>query len=324
MADIFITRRILDDGLDLLKGHNVTINEGDNPPSKDVILSGIRDKDALICLLTDPIDSDVIRATDSLKIIANYAVGYDNIDIKEATQKGIVVTNTPGVLTETVADLTWALLMSIARKIVEGNQFMHNNLFTGWAPLLMIGSDVYNKTLGIVGAGRIGTAVARRAKGFNMKILYYSRRHNHEVEKECNARLATFEEILQESDYLSLHTPLNETSYHIIGEDELKLMKPSSYLINTGRGKCIDEKALVKSLKDGTIKGAALDVFEYEPKVTKELFSLKNVILTPHVGSASFETRSKMAKMVAKNVLAALDGVIPPNCVNPEAWNNKK
>ncbi|MCD6448482.1 MAG: D-glycerate dehydrogenase [Thermoplasmata archaeon] len=319
MAKIFITRRLPEEGLKMLDEHEVEIYEGDAPPSKQEIIEGMRGKDALICLLTDKIDSEVMNASPNLKIIANYAVGYDNIDVGEATKRGIFVTNTPGVLTETVADLAWALIMAAARRIVEGDNFMREGKFKGWAPMLLLGSDVYGKTLGIIGAGRIGQAVARRAKGFNMRILYYSRKRKENFEKECNAEYVDLETLLREADFISLHTPLTPETYHMIGEKELKMMKSSAYLINTGRGKCVDEKALVKALKEGWIRGAALDVFENEPEIEPELKELENVVLTPHIGSASYETRSRMAVMVAENVLAALKGKIPPNCINPEA-----
>jgi len=321
MAKIFITRRLPEEGLKMLDEHEVEIFEGDAPPSKQEIIEGTRGKDALICLLTDKIDSEVMNASSNLKIIANYAAGYDNIDIDEATKRGIFVTNTPGVLTETVADLAWALILAAARRIVEGDKFMRGGKFKGWAPMLLLGSDVYGKTLGIVGAGRIGQAVAKRAKGFNMRILYYSRKRKENFEKECNAEYVDLETLLREADFVSLHTPLTPETYHMIGEKELKMMKSSAYLINTGRGKCVDEKALVKALKEGWIRGAALDVFENEPEIESELKELENVVLTPHIGSASYETRSRMAVMVAENVLAALKGEIPPNCINPEAAN---
>ncbi len=319
MAEIFINRRLPEEGLKMFEGHEVEIYEGDAPPSKEEIIEGVKGKDALICLLTDKIDGEVMDASPSLKIIANYAVGYDNIDVSEATKRGIFVTNTPGVLTETVADLAWALIMAIARRIVEGDKFMREGKFRGWAPMLLLGSDVHGKTLGIIGAGRIGQAVARRAKGFNMRILYYSRRRKEDFEKECNAEYVDLKTLLRESDFISLHTPLTPETYHMIGENELKMMKSSAYLINTGRGKCVDERALVKALKEGWIRGAALDVFENEPEIEPELKELDNVVLTPHIGSASYETRSRMAVMVAENVLAALKGKMPPNCINPEA-----
>ena len=322
MASIFMTRRLPTIAIKMLEedGHDLEIYEGDAPPSKEEIIQGVKGKDVLICLLTDPIDKDVIDASPNLKIIANYAVGYDNIDVEYATKKGIVVTNTPGVLTETVADLTWALMLSIARRICEGDEFMRQGKFKGWAPLLMLGGDIYGKTLGIIGAGRIGRAVARRAKGFNMNVIYYSRHRNEEIEREANAEYVSFDELLSRADFISLHVPLTKETYHMIGWDELKKMKPTAYLINTARGKCIDEEALYKALKNGIIAGAALDVFENEPLVHEGLKKLKNVVITPHIGSASLETRTKMAEMVAENVIAVLKGKKAPNCVNPEVY----
>ncbi|KAA0001049.1 MAG: D-glycerate dehydrogenase [Thermoplasmata archaeon] len=319
MAKIFLTRRLPEEGIKLLEEHDLEIYEEDYPPSKEEIIAGVKGKDALICLLTDKIDAEVMSASPHLKIIANYAVGIDNIDVKEATKRGILVTNTPGVLTETVADLAWALLMAIARRIVEGDKFMRQGKFKGWAPLLLVGADIHGKTLGIIGAGRIGRAFARRAKGFDMEILYYDKKRNEKLEREMNARFVDLDILLKESDFVSLHVPLTEETYHMIGERELKMMKKTAYLINTARGKCIDEKALVRALKEKWIAGAALDVYENEPEIEPELVNLDNVVLAPHIGSASYETRSKMAIMVAENVLAALRGEIPPQCVNPEA-----
>ncbi len=324
MASIFMTRRLPDVAIRMLEedGHDLEIYDGDAPPSKEEIVEGVREKDVLICLLTDIIDKEVIDASPSLKVIANYAVGYDNIDVEYATKKGIVVTNTPGVLTETVADLTWALMLSIARRICEGDEFMRQGKFKGWAPLLMLGGDIYGKTLGIIGAGRIGKAVAARAKGFNMHVIYYSRHRNEEMEKQYNAEYVSFDELLARADFISLHVPLTKETYHMIGWEELKKMKPTAYLINTARGKCIDEEALYKALKNGVIAGAALDVFENEPHVHEGLKKLKNVVITPHIGSASLETRTKMAEMVAKNVIAVLNGKKAPNCVNGEVYES--
>ncbi|MEM1514095.1 MAG: glyoxylate reductase [Candidatus Thermoplasmatota archaeon] len=324
MAKIFITRYLPEEGIKLLKKHELEIYEGDAPPSKEEIIKGVKGKDALICLLTDKIDAEVMENGKNLKVIANYAVGVDNIDIAEATKRGIFVTNTPGVLTETVADLAFALMMAIARRIVEGDAFMRQKKFKGWAPMLLLGRDIYGKTLGVVGLGRIGKAFAKRAIGFSMNILYYSRHRDEEFEKETNARFVSLQELLKESDFISLHLPLTKETYHIIGEKELKMMKKTAYLINTSRGKCIDEKALIKALKEGWIAGAALDVYENEPEVSDELLSLNNVVLAPHIGSASYETRSRMAIMVAENVLAALNGKIPPQCLNPEAIKYRK
>ena len=325
MAKVYLTRRIPEDGIKLLEErHEIEIYEGDAPPSKEEIIEKVRDKEGLLCLLTDPIDKDVFNAAPKLRAIATYAVGYDNIDMEEATRRKIPVSNTPGVLTETTADLTWALIMAIARRIVEGDKMVREGKFKGWGPMVLLGNDVYGKTLGIIGAGRIGQAVARRAKGFNMRIIYTSRERKSDFERECNAKFVGLDELLKESDYITLHVPLTEETYHLIGEKELKMMKNSAYLINTARGKCIDEKALVEALKNKDIAGAALDVFENEPLLTPGLAELDNVVLAPHAGSASIETRTKMAIIAAKNLIDSLDGKMPQYCLNPEVFEKQR
>jgi len=325
MARIYLTRRIPEDGIKLLEEkHELEIYEGDAPPPKKEIMEKVGDKEGLLCLLTDPIDKDVFDAAPNLRAISTYAVGYDNIDLKEATRRNIPVSNTPGVLTETTADLAWALLMSIARRTVEGDRMVRDGKFKGWGPMVLLGNDIYGKTLGIIGAGRIGQAVGRRAKGFDMKILYHGRARKTEFERECNAKFAGFEELLKESDYITLHVPLTEETYHLIGEKELEMMKNTAYLINTARGKCIDEKALVKALKNKKIAGATLDVFENEPYLTPGLAELDNVVLAPHAGSASIETRTRMAVMAAENLMDGLEGKMPEYCLNPEIFGHRE
>jgi glyoxylate reductase len=319
MYKVFVTRRIPEAGLQLLeKECDVTVNPEDRVLSKAEIIAGVRGKDGLLCLLTDRIDGEVMDASPRLKVISNYAVGFDNIDVRAATQRGIVVTNTPGVLTETTADLAWALLMAAARRIVEADRFTRAGRWAGWAPMLMLGRDVWGKTLGIVGMGRIGTAVARRARGFGMRILYHSRTRKPQLEGELGAEWTDLKTLLAQSDFVSLHVPLTDKTHHLIGEPELRLMKPTAYLINTSRGPVVDEKALVKALKEGWIAGAGLDVFEAEPKLHPGLAGLDNVVLAPHIGSASHETRGKMAVMAANNLLTVLKGRVPPNLVNPQ------
>ncbi|MCX7716173.1 MAG: D-glycerate dehydrogenase, partial [Endomicrobia bacterium] len=258
----------------------------------------------------------------NLKIIANYAVGFNNIDVKEATSRKIPVTNTPGVLTETTADLAFALLMSVARRIVESDRFLREGKFKGWAPMLFLGNDIYGKTIGIIGFGRIGQAVAKRALGFDMKVLYYdTNRVKPEIEKKYSAIYKSLSELLKESDFISIHVPLTQETYHLISDKEFDLMKPTSYLINTSRGPVVDEKALVRALKNKKIAGAALDVFENEPEVEAELIDMPNTVLVPHIGSATIETRTKMALMAAENIIAVLvENKIPPNIVNPEIY----
>lgn len=318
MKRIYLTRRLPSKGLKMLETHDLEIYEGEAPPQKKEIIRGTKDKDALICLLTDQIDAEIMDSSPGLQIIANYAAGVDNIDLPEATKRRILVSNTPGVLTETTADLTWALITAIARRIIEGDTLMRKRQFKGWAPQLLLGEDIHKKTLGIIGMGKIGTAVAQRAIGFGMPILYHNRTRKHDVEKAVGATFTDLETLLRESDFITLHVPLTQETQHLMGEQEFKLMKKSAFFINTARGKCMDEEALVHALKNGWIQGAGLDVFENEPEISRGLVSLPNVVLAPHMGSASHKTRRRMAEMVAENVLAAFSGKIPPNCLNPE------
>lgn len=260
---VLVTRRLPDEALRLLYDTcEVELNPYDRVMTKDELIEGIRDKEGILCLLTDTITAEVMDAAVHLKVISNYAVGFDNVDVKAATGRGIVVTNTPGVLTETSADLTWALLMATARRIVEADAFMRNGKYTGWGPMMLLGGDVYGKTLGLVGMGRIGCAVARRAAGFNMRVLYYDvNRLSEDEEKALNLEYSGFDELLKEADFVSLHVPLLPSTRHLVGARELSLMKPTSYLINTSRGPVVDEKALVEALRSGKIAGAGLDVY---------------------------------------------------------------
>ncbi|MGI6398929.1 MAG: 2-hydroxyacid dehydrogenase [Bacillota bacterium] len=317
---VLVTRRLPDEALRLLYDTcEVELNPYDRVMTKDELIEGIRDKEGILCLLTDTITAEVMDAAVHLKVISNYAVGFDNVDVKAATGRGIVVTNTPGVLTETSADLTWALLMATARRIVEADAFMRNGKYTGWGPMMLLGGDVYGKTLGLVGMGRIGCAVARRAAGFNMRVLYYDvNRLSEDEEKALNLEYSGFDELLKEADFVSLHVPLLPSTRHLVGARELSLMKPTSYLINTSRGPVVDEKALVEALRSGKIAGAGLDVYENEPEMAPGLPELENVVLLPHIASASVETRTKMGIMAAQNLIAGLRGELPPNCVNPE------
>jgi glyoxylate reductase len=324
---VFVTRKILEEGLNMLRErYDVEVSDYDGIIPREMLLKKVKGADALLSLLTDNIDAEVMDAAGpNLKIIANYAVGYNNIDVEEATKRGIMVTNTPGVLTETTADFAWTLLMAIARRIVEADKFVREGKFRGWEPMLLLGTDVFGATLGIVGFGRIGQAMARRALGFNMRVLYYDNsRVDEQLEKELKATFVDLPTLLKESDFVTLHVPLTKQTHHLIGEKELKMMKKDAYLINTARGPVVDEKALVKALKEGWIKGAALDVFENEPEIEPELLKLDNVVLAPHIASASYATRSKMSVMVAENIIKALNGEVPPNLVNPEVLQKKK
>ncbi len=317
---VYITYKIPEAGLKRLEGKCCfNFNEQDKLLSKKELSARIADVDALICLLEDRIDRDVLDVGEKLRIVSNFAVGYNNIDVDYASQRGIMVTNTPGVLTETTADLAWALLMSVARRVVEGDSFVRSGKFSGWRPELMLGSDVHGKALGVVGLGRIGQAMALRAAGFNMKVLYYSPSPlDRENELSEWATYVDLETLLSRSDFVTLHVPLNDSTYHLIDESKLLLMKPTAFLINTSRGPVLDERALVKSLKEGIIAGAALDVYENEPALSPGLSELSNVVLVPHVGSATHQTRNRMAEMAAENVIAVLSGEIPPNLVNKE------
>jgi glyoxylate reductase len=318
---IFVTRLIPQEGLEILKECcHIEVSDHDGVIPRSLLLEKVKDSDGLLVLLTDMIDKEVmIAAGKKLRVISNYAVGYNNIDVVEATKRGIMVTNTPGVLTETTADLAWALLMSIARRIVEGDKLVRAGKFRGWEPMLLLGTDIYEATLGLIGFGRIGQAVARRATGFNLKVIYYDKEPvSPNIEKELKVSCVNLDELLRKSDFISVHVPLTEETFHLIGQEELNMMKKESYLINTARGPIIDEKALVKALKDGVIRGAALDVFENEPAIEQELMALDNVVIVPHIGSASYRTRTKMAIMAAKNLISALKGERPEFLVNPE------
>ncbi|RLG50608.1 MAG: D-glycerate dehydrogenase [Thermoproteota archaeon] len=324
---LYMTRLIPERGLKKIRERfEVEIWPEEAPPPKEVIVEKVRGKDALVSLLTDKIDAEVMDASPNLRIIAQYAVGFDNIDLKAATERGIYVTNTPGVLTETVADFAFALMLAAARRVVEADRYVREGKWkVGWHPTMMLGYDVYERTLGIVGLGRIGSAVARRAKGFNMKVIYYDVRRRPELERELGVEYRPLEELLKDSDFVSLHVPLTPETRHMIGERELRMMKKTAVLVNTARGPVVDEKALYRALKEGWIAAAALDVFEKEPTpVDNPLLELSNVVVAPHIASASFETRSRMAEMVAENLIAFLEGRTPPNLVNKEVVEVRK
>lgn len=322
MSKIFVTRKIPAAGINKLKekGYEVVISPHNRVLTREELIESIKGKnfDALLCLLTDHIDKEIMEsAGPQLKIIANYAVGFDNIDLKTAKEKGIMVTNTPEVLTNTVAEHTFALMLAISHRIVEADKFTREGKYKGWEPDLLLGNDLFGKTIGIVGLGRIGSRVAyQAARGFDAKVIYYDIKRNEEFEKKFSAAYKeNLEELLKEADYVTLHVPLLPTTRHLINEEKLKLMKKSAYIINTSRGAVVDEKALVKALKEKWIKGAALDVFENEPKIAPGLSELDNVILTPHIASATEETRTKMSELVAENIIAAMEGKTPPNLV---------
>jgi len=315
---VYITRRIPSAAVELLRDRfEVTMNASERNARRAEIKQALKEAHALLCLLTDTVDDEIMASAPNLKIVANMAVGYDNIDLKAATKRRIMVTNTPGVLTETTADLTWALILGVARRLVEADHYTHEGKFSGWGPMLFMGADVDGKTLGIVGFGRIGQAVARRALGFGMRVLYSDEtRAAAALERKLGAKKVSLETLLRQSDFVTLHVPLTKSTHHLIGREQLRLMKPTAYLINTSRGPVVVEKELVRALKDSAIAGAGLDVYEKEPKLARGLLDLRNVVLLPHIGSASTETRTKMAVMAAENIVVALSGGRPPNLLN--------
>lgn len=315
---VFLTRALPDPAMkEIRRRFRLRSNREDRPLSKQEILRGLRDAEGLISMLSDPIDREIIEAAPRLRIVANYAVGYNNIDLSAARERGVFVTNTPGVLTETTADLAWALILAAARRLPEGDRLARSGKWTGWAPTQLLGGDVFGKTLGIIGMGRIGQAVARRAVGFEMRVVYHSR-HRLPVRDEKRLRLSflPLPDLLRESDFVSLHLPLTEASRHLIDRNALQMMKSTAILVNTARGPIVDEKALVEALCEKKIAGAGLDVFEEEPAIPRALRERKEVVLLPHLGSASLETRVRMGRIVLENLVAALTGKKPPNMVN--------
>ncbi len=317
---VYVTRQLPQSALDRLDGEvEWSVNPEDRVLEREELMEAVKDIDGLLCLLTDTIDADLMDASPNLRIITNYAVGYNNIDVDAATERGILVTNTPDVLRETTADLTWALLMAVARRVVEGDRFMREGKYVGWAPMLLMGSDVFGKTLGIVGMGNIGQAVAHRATGFDMQILYTDFVELPPLaEHLANAENVELDELLEKSDYVTLHVPLMDETHHLIGKRELELIGPDGYLINASRGPVVDEVALVEALKNNTIAGAGLDVYEDEPEMKPGLAECDNAVLLPHLGSASRETRTEMADLAVSNILNFFSGEEPPTPVNPD------
>jgi len=312
MSKIFVTRKIPEAGIKMLreKGYEVEVSDFDGVIPREQLLSKVKGADAILALLTDKINGEVMDAAGpQLKVVANYAVGYDNLDLPSAKQRNIILTNTPEVLTESVAEHAIALIFALAHRIVESDQFMRDGKYVGWAPMLFLGNDIVGKTLGLVGMGRIGGNVAKRlCDGFGIKILYYDRARSEDLEKQYKMEFVDLETLLKNSDFISIHLPMTPETKHLIGEAQLKMMKKTAYLINTARGPIIDENALVAALKNGVIKGAALDVYEAEPKMAAGLAELPNTVLTPHTASATEETRSAMSELAAKNIIAVLSG----------------
>lgn len=302
----------------------VSMWEDENTPvPRDVLEREIQEIDGLYCLLTESIDEELIKKAKNLKVISNMAVGYNNIDVDVATEKGIMVTNTPGVLTETTADLTFALLMTTARRLVESSDYLRSGQWQTWSPMLLTGQDIHGATLGIIGLGSIGKAVAKRAKGFDMQVIYHNRNRKRAVEKELGVKYADLNTLLGQSDYVCIMIPYTSETRNLIGEEQLSMMKETAVLINTARGGIVNEEALYHALKNGGIWGAGLDVFEQEPiSLNHPLLTLPNVVTLPHIGSASITTRIKMASLAAENLLHALNRKSPPHLVNKAVFYN--
>lgn len=316
---VLITRRVPPPAVQMLQdaGLSVDLFDQDDPPTRAALLARVPGISALVAMLSEKVDATLLDAAgENLKVVANFAVGYDNIDLAACKARGVRATNTPGVLTDATADLAWTLILAAARHVVAGDRLVRADQWTGWQPLQLLGLQLSGATLGIVGAGRIGTAVALRSQGFDMRVLYCDSRANAEIEQQLGAQRVALDELLAAADVVSLHVPLTAESRHLIGPAQLQAMKTTAILVNTSRGPVVDEGALVTALRAGQIAAAGLDVYEYEPRVTPGLMELPNVVLLPHLGSATTATRQKMSQMVAENVLAVLQGREPPNPIN--------
>ena len=317
---ILISRLLPDEAVARARSRaNVDLHEADTPLSRGELIARLKGRQGLVCLITDAIDASLLAACPDLKVVSNVAVGFNNIDVSAATRHGVVVTNTPDVLTETTADFAWTLLMATARRVAEADRYVRDGRFTQWEFMLLLGGDVHGKTLGIIGFGRIGRAMARRALGFDMRVLYQDAvAADPATERELRATRTDTATLLRESDFVTLHTPLLPETQHLINAQSLKTMKTTAYLVNASRGPVVDEAALAQALTEGWIAGAGIDVFEREPEVHPALMGLSNVVLAPHIASASSDTRLKMANLAVDNCLAVLEGTAPPTPVNPE------
>ncbi len=328
MSKIFVTRKIPGGHLEKLKtaGHEVTISEFNRPLTGAELVEKVKGADGLLTLLTDRVDGDLIDAAGpQLKIISNYAVGFDNVDVKAATDRGVVVVNTPSEeVNEAVAEHTWALILSLARRVVEADEATRRGGYKGWEPDIFLGVSLIGKTLGIVGLGRIGSMVARRAKGYNMKVLYNKHDPDPEAEKELGVIFTPLDELLAKSDFVSLHVPLTDETRHMINKVTLAKMKKGSFLVNTARGPVVDERDLVEALKAGQLSGVALDVYDNEPNIDPELLLMPNTITTPHIASATWEAREKMGQQAVSAILETLSGKKPQNLVNEEVWEKRR
>ncbi len=328
MAKILVTRKIPGDHLEKLKqaGHEVEISEFDRALTPEELLEKVAGKDAILSLLTDKIGGDLMDAAGpQLKLISNYAVGFDNIDLSAATDRQILVANTPcEEVNEAVAEHTWALILALSRRIVEADEATRRGGYKGWEPDIFLGRNLIGKTLGIIGLGRIGGMVARRAKGYNMTVLYNKRSPDPEAEKELGVTFASLDELLAKSDFVSLHVPLSDETRHMMNSDAFSKMKQGAYLINTARGPIVDEHALVEVLRSGHLGGAGLDVYDNEPNIDPELIGMENVVLTPHIASGTLEARDKMGELAVAAIIDTFSGKIPENLVNKEVWETRR
>lgn len=318
---VLVTRRLPPAARERLAARcRLDVHDRDSELPRADLLRRVRDAEGLLCLLTDRVDAQLLEAAPRLRAVSTFSVGHDHIDLRACAQRGIPVTHTPGVLTETVADFAWALLLACARRVVEGDHWIRRGRYHGWEPMLLLGADVHGKTLGLAGFGRIGQAVARRARGFGMRTLYHDPRPaTQELERECGVLRVPLDQLLAESDFVSVHAALDAGSRHLIGARELALMKPGAILVNTSRGAVVDERALVRALESGRLGGAALDVFEREPLLEPGLRQRPNALLQPHLASATRETRTRMAEMAAEGLLDSLEGRKSPYLVEPPA-----
>ena len=325
---VFVARSIPGTALDKLKnsGHEVNISDYDRSATAQELLEKGKGADALLTLLTDKIDGEVIDAIGpQLKVVSNYAVGFDNINVPEATERGVVVANTPSdEVNEAVAEHSWALMLALARRIVEADEATRRGAYKGWEPGIFLGINMVGKTLGIVGLGNIGSMTARRAKGWNMRVLYNKRSRDEEAERELGVEFADLDRLYAESDFISLHLPLTDETHHMINKNAFAKMKKGVILVNTARGPIVNEQDLVDALRDGKLKGAGLDVFDNEPNINPELIAMENVVTTPHIASATWEAREKMGYMAVDTILAVLSGVKPENIVNEEVWDKRR
>ena len=326
--EVYVTRMLPSPGIEILERYcAVEVNRSEDAPARAELIQRVAPKDGLLCLLTEKIDREVMEAAPNLRVISSYSVGYDHVDVAEATNRGIYVTYTPGVLTDATADFAWTLMMSIARRVTEADRYVRGGKWKiAWSPTMLVGGAVYGKTLGILGLGRIGSALAKRAMGFDMKVLYYDEiRPPKEREAELHLQYRPMEEILREADFVSIHVPLTEKTRHLMNYDRLKMMKPTAYLINTARGGVVDTEGLARALREGVIAGAGLDVHEREPVgMDNPLLKLEDkCILAPHIASGTVEARSEMAEMAANNLVSVLKGEMPPSLVNADVLKVK-